>query len=274
MGYNGHAFCWPAPTGSTANKAEWMKEQAAITAFYRKVYSSPFFPLFQNRLLTFFPPQNGFRRIGLTPFLAYSLDPSHPSRNLAVASDPETPSIDFESTNSSAPNLSPYEIRAQYPLHYEICTPTNPSIVPTILAAHHADAGDVHKRDIHGFTPVHIAAVNENVHALRALLSLDSDRIAEDLKDRKNGGGITSLEGSENSMRSMKECMETLVGVWRGYSDDALSCEYLLKEAMGLPLVAADEGEYIKKRKFGCTCGVCTDGWLSPRMRFRLLGGR
>ncbi len=23
---------------------------------------------------------------------------------------------------------------------------------------------------------------------------------------------------------------------------------------------------------FGCTCGECTDEWLSPRMRYRLLG--
>jgi hypothetical protein len=126
--------------------------------------------------------------------------------------------------------------------------------------------------DIHGLTPVHVAAASENAHALRALLSLDPHGIAEDLKDRKNKDGLTPLEGLETSMRSTRECMETLVGVWKGYSDDALSCEYLLKKALGLPMMAVGEGEYIKKRKFGCTCGVCTDGWLSPRMRFQLLG--
>jgi len=129
-------------------------------------------------------------------------------------------------------------------------------------------------RDVYGLTPVHIAAASDNAHALRTLLSLDPRGIAEDLKDRKNQDGITPLEGLEISMRSMKESMETLVGVWRGYSDDALTCEYLLKKAMELPMVAAGEEEYIKKRKFGCTCGMCTDGWLSPRMRFQLLGGR
>ena len=66
--------------------------------------------------------------------------------------------------------------------------------------------------------------------------------------------------------------METLLGVWKGYSDDALTCEYLLIKAMGSSLVAAVEEEYIKK-KFGCTWGMCTDRWLSPRMRFQLLGG-
>ena len=119
---------------------------------------------------------------------------------------------------------------------------------------------------------MHVAAASENAHALRALLSLDPDRIAEDLKDKKNKDCITPLEALEISMRSTKELLEMLVGMWRGYSDDALSCEYLLKKAMGLPMVATGEGEYIKKRKFGCTCGTCTDGWLSPRMRFQLLG--
>ena len=129
-------------------------------------------------------------------------------------------------------------------------------------------------RDVYGLTPVDIAAGSDNAHALRTLLSLDPLGIAEDLKDNKNREGITPLDGLEISMRSAKESMETLVGVWRGYSDDALICEYLLKKAMGLPMVATIEEEYIRKRKFGCTCGTCTDGWLSPRMRFQLLGGR
>ena len=231
------------------------------------------FSFFFHDHLSSFLSQNGFRRIGLTPFLAYSPDPSHASRKLAVAADPETPSIEFESTNPTATNLSPAEIRAKYPLHRAIGINKTPSIAPIILASHQADAGNVRMRDVYGLTPVHIAAGSDNAHALRTLLSLDPLGIAEDLKDSKNQDGITPLEGLEISMRSTKESMETLVGVWRGYSDDALICEYLLKKAMGLPLVAAGEEEYIKKRKFGCTCGMCTDGWLSPRMRFQLLGG-
>ena len=131
-------------------------------------------------------------------------------------------------------------------------------------------------RDTNGFMPVHVAAVNENIHALRVLLELDPSGIVEDLKDRKNKDGVTPLEGLESSMRSTKEFLETLMGAWKGYSDDGLKCEYILKRAMGLPMVvnkSEEEEDYIKKKKFGCTCGKCTDGWLSPRMRFRLLGG-
>ena len=57
MGYKGHAFCLPSPIGSTDGKAEWMKEQANITAFYRKVSSSEscfFFSDLKFYLLTSF----------------------------------------------------------------------------------------------------------------------------------------------------------------------------------------------------------------------------
>jgi hypothetical protein len=121
---------------------------------------------------------------------------------------------------------------------------------------------------------LHLAAASENLHALRALLELDPAGMAEDLKDAKNKDGVTPLEGLKSTMRSTRECMETLVGMWNGYSDEGLSCEYILNKLMGLPLNAAEQTEegYIKQRKFGCTCGTCVGGWLSPRMKFRLSG--
>ncbi|KIM34664.1 hypothetical protein M413DRAFT_450130 [Hebeloma cylindrosporum] len=236
----GHAFCWPTPIASKKSKAEWAQEQADITAFYRK---------------------NGFRRVGLTSFLAYSPDPFHPSRNLPIASDPETPSIAFDSANPTASKLTLDELHAQYPLHFTLARDKSPSIVQTIRAAYQIDAGSIHRRDVNGFLPVHIATASENVYALRELLEFD---MVEDLKDSKNDGGVTPLEGLEVSMRIVKEIMD-LRGVWKGHSDEALLCEYLLKNGTG------GEAEYIKKNKFGCTCGMCMDGWLSPRMRFQLL---
>ena len=157
------------------------------------------------------------------------------------------------------------ELQAQFPVHFEIANNKSPSVVQVIRAAHKADAGSVHKHDVDGLMPVHVAAANENVHALQALLKLDPNGMAEDLKDAKNKEGLTSLELVE-SKRSTGRSM----GPWC-YKDQGLSCEYILKKAMRLP-VTETEAKYIEKRKFGCTCGECTDGWLSPRMRFRLLG--
>jgi hypothetical protein len=133
----------------------------------------------------------------------------------------------------------------------------------------------VRLRDPNGFTPVHGAAACENPHALRELLALDPSGMAEDLKSTKNKDGMTPLEALKSSMLSTKEFMETLLHKWDGYDDKGLRCEYLVQKALGcLPALAAAETEevYIKKRKFGCTCGMCADGWLSPRMRVRLIG--
>ena len=141
------------------------------------------------------------------------------------------------------------ELQAQYPLHYEISNNITPSVAQAIRAAYQVDAGSVHKREVNGLMPVHLAAATENVYALRALLELDPNGMAEDLKDAKNREGMTPLEVLESSMRTTKEFSETMLGAWNGYSDVGLSCAYLLKKAGGLP-VAETEAEYIKKRKF------------------------
>jgi hypothetical protein len=119
---------------------------------------------------------------------------------------------------------------------------------------------------------VHGAAASENVHALRALLELDPSGMAEDLKSAKNTDGMMPLESLQSSMRSTREFMETLLHKWDGYNDERLRCEYLVQKALGGLPAAETEEVYIKKRKFGCTCGMRMDGWLSPRMRFRLTG--
>jgi len=92
----------------------------------------------------------------------------------------------------------------------------------------------VHKRDVNGLMPLHVAAASENVYALRTLLEVDPNGMAEDLKDVKNRDGMTPLEVLESSMRTTKEFMETMLGVWNGYSGEALTCEHMLKKAMSL----------------------------------------
>ncbi|CAA7262592.1 unnamed protein product [Cyclocybe aegerita] len=191
---------------------------------------------------------------------------------LDAASDPETPSTEFDSANPTAPALSSDEAKALYPLHCAIGTTKDPSITQLIRVAYNIDAGSIRKRDDSGLTPVHVAAASWNVHALRVLLALDPSGIAEDLKDAGNRDAMTPLEALRFVMRATRESSETLLGAWDGHSDRELLCEYLVKKAMGLPLGLGEETEeeYLKKRKFGCTCGACTGGWLSRRMKFRL----
>jgi len=71
-------------------------------------------------------------------------------------------------------------------------------------------------------------------------------------------------------MRSDREFLETLLQTWNGYKDEDLMLEVLLKRAMGMDVPEGTNEEYLRKRKWGCTCGQCDDGWMSKRMRFQL----
>ena len=71
-------------------------------------------------------------------------------------------------------------------------------------------------------------------------------------------------------MRSEREFSETLLQTWEGYKDEDLVLELLLKKAMGIHISEGSEAEYLRKRKWGCTCGQCDEGWMSKRMRLRL----
>ncbi|RDB26046.1 hypothetical protein Hypma_006134 [Hypsizygus marmoreus] len=234
--------CWPSPT-DVEDKAAWTALQDKQISFFRK---------------------NGFRRIGRTNFFGYSPDPSHPSRQLAADAD-----VDAQGKGFDMEDLSVDELMARYPLHFEVVNILGPDVSNIIQAAYTQDPASIHRPDASGFTPIYMALSRGNIPAVRKLLQLG---VNDDLANSDNKEGLTPLEALESSMRSGREFSETLLGQWGGYSDDELRCEFLTKRAMGLPLVSNDEAEYVKKRKWGCTCGVCAGGWLSKRMRFRLEG--
>jgi hypothetical protein len=110
----------------------------------------------------------------------------------------------------------------------------------------------------------------KNIFALRALISLGlSD---EDFNSRDNGDHLTPLEACSAAMCSSRELEEILMyDGWKGYSDISLHIKATLKRAMGHPMPPTNE-EYVAKKKWGCTCGKCHGGWLSPRMLIRLHG--
>lgn len=157
---------------------------------------------------------------------------------------------------------------SEYPLHFAIANIKTPEISAILTGAHALDPAIIHQPDFMGFTPLFVAAGSQNLPALRTLLNLG---VAGDLRNTSNKCHMTPLEKLQDTMRDTREFVETM-RLSDGYSPEELACEYLLKEAMGMPLIAQSEGEYIVKRRFGCTCGSCTDQWLSPRMRFRLQG--
>lgn len=235
--------------------------------------------------------QNQYRRVGRTCFLAYATDETHPSRSLSIDNDVEE--HEFNRHFDEQPRLDAERITQHVeamrnssggtealddpscPLHVMIAATRLdlpvPDIAQKIRGAYSRDPSSIHLKDENGFTPLHLAATFANFEAVQALLSLPPDSgIFADLHLRNNSQGLTPLEACEREMRNLREFSETLLGTWKGHSVSALRIVYLLKRAAGEE-IQGSEDDFIAGSRWGCTCGQCTDGWLSSRMRYRLL---
>ncbi|KAJ7581864.1 hypothetical protein C8J56DRAFT_1168494 [Mycena floridula] len=243
-------YCWPAPSGGgmfALSPEEPKKRWNAI----------------QDRQINFFR-KNHFRRVGRTCIFGFSPKTDHPSRSIAIDAD-VTESLADEFDSSDTPRET---MEILHPLHVAIHDDQTPAIAETIQLAFDADPASVHSLDSIGFTPLGVAAMSANIHAVRKLLSWD---MTNDLTNATNAEGLTPLEAIQSSMRSTREFVETFGLPWTGYPDDSLEIEYFFKQAMQqfLPMTS---DQYKVQRKFGCTCGSCQEGWLSRRMRYRLQG--
>ncbi|KAJ8462685.1 hypothetical protein ONZ51_g10748 [Trametes cubensis] len=256
-------FAWPTPTIRPDNEDEWKQQRHAALDLFHK---------------------NHYRRVGRTSFLCYALDPAHPSRVIAIGDDVDSHVNAFQGGGEPVPTQQGAGLRilpdgsfawgehadqdvnaandAPYPLHFmmeakNLGIPVR-DLPGAIRGAYSQNPAAVRQKDDRGFTPLHVAAYAGNAEAVRVLLALpETSGIAEDMRGRDNVAGRTPLELCEQKMRDIKD-------------SDALRVVYTLKRAMGedIPLT---EDQYVDQRRLGCTCGQCTDGWLSPRMRYRLL---
>ncbi|KAJ7736870.1 ankyrin repeat family protein [Mycena metata] len=230
--------CWPTPVGIRENDV-WNSVRSKQIAFFRK---------------------NNFRRIGRTGFFGYSPNPDHPSRSIPLDGD-----VGALDDNRSPISTNFEERQLHFPLHCAIADDKTTTLAATIQSFYDRDPTSIHKADEKGFTPIFVAVSSGNLVATRKLLEWD---VRAQLENADNAEGVTPLERLADTMRSTREFSEIFLG-WDGYSDVELTIQYLLKQALG-QTVDPDLATYITKNKYGCTCGQCAGGWLSPRMRFRL----
>lgn len=174
---------------------------------------------------------------------------------------------DSEINGSKIQDLSIEDIAKKYPLHFAITNSKGQETIETIKSYYEVNPASIHEPDAYGFTPIHLALSTANPAAVRALLELG---VEEDMKNTNNFEGRTPLENLTSAMESSRSFLETILGQWKGYENDELECEFLMKHAMGESAMPNTLSEYKAKRRFGCTCGICAGGWLSKRMRFRL----
>jgi hypothetical protein len=174
--------------------------------------------------------------------------------------------IDPDDLEPTTPAMMTNEERfMKYPIHVLVANDRRERVDQSIRALCAMDPAYIHIVDDQRVTPIALAVTANNINAINTLIALG---VTEDLMIRNPVTGNRPLESHRESMDQSRQIVETFA-VWKGYDDTSLKVEAILKRAMGILPDMSDE-EYMKKMKYGCTCGSCRGGWLSPRMRIRL----
>ncbi|MCJ1254661.1 hypothetical protein MMC24_002476 [Lignoscripta atroalba] len=203
----------------------------------------------------------GFRRVGSSEWFCLAKDPLHPSRTLAAIDDYDPP---------DGPNMEGQSLADVSPIHSAIAELHDVAVV-TFLDQYHASHAftDASWRvlDEDGNTILHLAARYSKLNALRWLLGKS---ISAEFLAARNYAGETPLEALETLLetnRTRREVMMMTIPVsddFMGHAKDSVDC---LLELKCLRNPTADT---ILRTTYGCTCGECVGGFLSPRMMFTL----
>lgn len=226
-------------------------------------------------------------------FFAWFKNPNHPSRQLPISEDvlwSDDPAANARNNPAQVPRSRADDAvyaAAEFPIHREMALgsplyeelgigqpppPTMP-LEQFLRTVYQNNPALIHLQDDNGMTPLHVAASSFNKPAIEKLLQTGA---AADLQRRDNLIQKTPLEMTEficmSHTRTKRDALANMLGlhVLEPYPVDGLKCAYVLRKAAGETL--GTEAEYIKQRQWGCTCGQCTEGWLSRRMRFRIRG--
>lgn len=122
--------------------------------------------------------------------------------------------------------------------------------------------------DFAGNTPLHIASVTGKEQVVCHIL-----QISPQAAYKTNLDGFTPLEQLHADILNTKEFCKTILGrSYSGVENEKCKILYELTKTMNKPL---PNGEVYGEQqwmafKWGCTCGRCKGGWLSPRMIYRL----
>lgn len=224
----------------------------------------------------------GFRRIGSTDFFALAGDKDHACHTLSVEEDYNPP--DF-AKYEAMPQITAV-LESAGPLHIPhpdsfwgttVTTEEdrtlmnleeqawNQTIMPLFngLALGHPLWGPL---DCTGNTILHIAAMRFDSQGVQLFLGQNPN-----LRATRNYHGETPIEAlechleEERTTKSWGRKTNCISDQFRGFSENAVKT---LMKLRGLThTTPIDEA----RLKYGCTCGQCLAGLLSPRMRFSLI---
>lgn len=187
---------------------------------------------------------------------------------------PINPYLQHDPTVSTLELAASAEQRKQlYPLHAAIDKYRKADVETRIKHYYQQDPDSIHEPDDHGVRPIFAAIIRRNVRAVRVLLKLG---VGEDLRCRENVFRLAPIEWNARELTFVREWhLRPSSGIsWDGSEDQRLEIQWLLKRRRKKKLRAVEQplAGYVAQRKWGCNCGNCLGGWLSPRMISRIKG--
>ncbi|KAI1129069.1 hypothetical protein F5Y10DRAFT_277023 [Nemania abortiva] len=243
----------------------------------------------QSEIFRHFFRSMGFRRVGTSGWLAFTDNDSHPSRQLDKAQDWDDPESSKE--EQPTPELidtilgslcDPSTTGMEYVFQMEKAFAVEEN-APLWMYTH--EEGD---------TILHAAAICRKADLISYIMSKNPH-----LAGKRNDDGYTPLEALRSNMelQRTRRCIGRVTDVisdsFEGFCQSDIACLAALTGTEIFDLTklsdqdtwavsSATDGMASRVRevnpirntlrlKYGCTCGQCIGGFLSPRMRFALL---
>lgn len=228
----------------------------------------------------------GFRRIGSSPCFAYSFHPNHRSRSIIPSRDFDPkikPLDDQEDKPGMGDYFIPYGIEAQlgqrtllklqreFPLHHAATTLPDLECVEYLKKAATEDISDLTLVDRTHRTLLHTLARKLKPNSITWLL--ENVNAAESWKTARDINGDSPLDVLQDFLEDIRTKRNLFMrnlhvsDDFRGFPSPAVECLCLLDASS----MCENSALYTSRLKYGCTCGQCLEGFLSPRMKLALL---
>ncbi|KAL3492333.1 hypothetical protein BJX62DRAFT_236365 [Aspergillus germanicus] len=224
----------------------------------------------------------GFWRIGLSDCFAYSFTPDHPSRILAVGEDVDPLFCavdeyeDFINPDNGETihfNMDQYRLdglKTSHPFHHAAETLSDEQCL-AFLRDHASTVGSA-SPDSSQSTLLHIIPCAVKPRSLEWVLeNVHQARQWQSCPDTQGLTPIEALREKLERIRSTRQVMLMTLVVsdqFKGFGTEAVRCLELLsaRDGPSTPLPSLE----LARLQYGCTCGQCLEGFLSPRMAFAL----
>ncbi|KAI9704394.1 MAG: hypothetical protein M1836_007257 [Candelina mexicana] len=248
-----------------------------------------------ERISIAFLRRQGYRRIGNTTWLALAADAEHPSHDLAPSDDHDWLKLEEESEEDPEDSHEQDQYGRQLLgeldfsdkvgklkklegseeellLHYAMTILNDEEGAAALIntsATIPVSDSQWDTTDGRGNTVLHLAASHSNPASVAWILH---STLGARLIGKANRNGETPLEALQTRLELRRVKYQAFRGAklhwvsdqFRGFDDDSVSCLLRLQNMQN----AADEDR--ARVRFGCTCGLCIQGIMSPRMRFSL----